>query len=155
MTQKENVLPPQMRDIVEVFQDAQGREKLDLLLQYAEQMPPLPEWLQKKRILLEQVEECMTPVYVFSEMKDGKMYFYFDVPPQSPTIRGYAAMLNEGLNGLTPEEIVQVPADFFLEMGLNEVLTNQRLNGMGAILAHMKALAFKELAGGNIPTEDY
>lgn len=155
MTEAQTYIPPKLNEIIEVFQEAQGREKLELLLQYSEQMPPLPDWLQKRRNLMDQVDECMTPVFVHSETKDGKMYFYFDVPPQSPTIRGYAALLSEGLSGSTPEEIVRVPADFYQLMGLNQVLTNQRLNGMGAILAHMKALALKDIEGVDAPAIDY
>ena len=73
------------------------------------------------------------------------MHFYFDVPPESPTVRGYAALLAEGLDGLSPQEILAVPSDFYLEMGLAEVLTHQRMNGISAILAHMKRLAVAEI----------
>ncbi len=83
----------------------------------------------------------MTPVFVKSETTDGKMHFYFDVPRESPTVRGYAAILGEGLDGATPEQVLNVPNGFFIEMGLDKVLTGQRLNGISAILAHMKRLA--------------
>ena len=138
-------LPPRLSEIVEDFQWAEGREKLEILLQYAENMPPLPESLQKKVSDWDQVEECMTPVAVYAEVQDGKMRFYFDVPPESPTVRGYAAILAEGLKDATPEEVLQVPGDFYLHMGLQQVLTAQRLNGITAILAHIKQLAVQAL----------
>jgi cysteine desulfuration protein SufE len=94
---------------------------------------------------MDQVHECMTPVFVQSQLQDGGMHFYFDVPPESPTVRGYAALLAEGLDGLSPQEILAVPNDFYLEMGLAEVLTHQRMNGISAILAHMKRLAVAEI----------
>jgi cysteine desulfuration protein SufE len=109
-------------------------------------MPPLPEELREKHDTMELIEECMTPVFVKSEIRDGRMRFYFDVPRESPTVRGYAAILGEGLEGATPEEVLKVPNDFYQEMGLDKVLTSQRLNGISAILAHMKRLA---LAGQN------
>ena len=59
---------------------------------------------------------------------------------------GVIEALGEGLEGATPEEVLKVPNDFYQEMGLDKVLTSQRLNGMSAILAHMKRLA---LAGQN------
>jgi cysteine desulfuration protein SufE len=51
----------------------------------------------------------------------------------------------EGLNGTTPQQVLSIPNDFFFAMGLERVLTMQRLNGMGAILAHMKRLATQAL----------
>jgi cysteine desulfuration protein SufE len=45
------------------------------------------------------------------------------------------------LNGATPEQVLGVPADFYQAMGLDQVLTQQRLNGISAILAYMKRLA--------------
>lgn len=75
------------------------------------------------------------------EGEDGRLTFYFDVPPESPTVRGYATIMVEGLNGTTPAELKAVPAEFYLQMGLQQVLSGQRLTGIGAILAHMKRLA--------------
>ena len=138
-------IPPRLNEIIEDFQFCEGREKLELLLEFSEKMPPLPEWLEEQHDQMDKVEECMTPVFVHAEQKDNRMSFYFDVPPESPTIRGYAALLSEGLSGATPEEILQVPGDFFQEMGLHQVLTSQRLQGISAILAHMKQLALKEM----------
>ncbi len=141
MNEQSQMLPERMQEIVADFAFCEGREKLELLLDYSERMPPLPAWLQEQHDGMDQVHECMTPVFVQSEMQDGKMHFYFDVPPESPTVRGYAALLAEGLDGLSPQEILSVPSDFYLEMGLAEVLTHQRMNGISAILAHMKRLA--------------
>jgi cysteine desulfuration protein SufE len=138
-------IPPRLNEIIEDFQYCEGREKLELLLEFSEKMPPLPEWLEGNQDRMDKVEECMTPVFVHAEREGNNMHFYFDVPPESPTVRGYAALLSEGLGGSTPEDILQVPSDFYREMGLHQVLTNQRLQGISAILAHMKQLAIKQL----------
>ncbi|MBP6802648.1 MAG: SufE family protein, partial [Chloroflexi bacterium] len=58
-----------------------------------------------------------------------------------PTVRGFAALLQDGLDGLTPAAVTAVPNEFYLQMGLQSVLSGQRLNGIAAILAHMKTLA--------------
>jgi cysteine desulfuration protein SufE len=54
-------------------------------------------------------------------------------------------VIMEGLNETTPEEILAIPAEFYLQMGLQDVLTAQRLNGMAAILAHVKRRAAEAL----------
>jgi len=144
MSDTGNSIPPRLGEIIEEFSFCEGREKLELLLEYSERMPPLPEWLDRETNM-DQVHECMTPVFVHAETSEGKMRFYFDIPPESPTVRGYAAILGEGLAGVTPEEIIAVPNNFVQEMGLHRVLTAQRLNGIHAILAYLKQLATKAL----------
>jgi cysteine desulfuration protein SufE len=145
MTNATGSIPPRLRDIIEDFQVCEGREKLELLLDFSEKLPALPSWLEGQHDHMDKVEECMTPVFVHAEPSNGGMSFYFDIPPESPTVRGFAALLSEGLEGASPEEILQVPGSFYQEMGLHQVLTNQRLQGISAILAHMKQLALLEL----------
>lgn len=145
MSETPGAIPPRLEEIIEDFGWCEGREKLELLLEYSERMPPLPDWLQEKREEMEPIHECMTPVAVYAEKRDGGLTFYFDVPPESPTVRGYAALLAEGLQGATPEQVLAVPNDFFRAMGLHQVLTHQRMTGISAILAHMKRLAVQEM----------
>lgn len=145
MTESKNGLPARLQEIIEDFEWVEGREKVELLLQYAEEMPPLPEYLRGDRDAMQQVHECMTPVFVKAETRDNRMKFYFDVPEASPTVRGYASILGQGLDGATPEEVLGIPGDFYARMGLEKLLTHQRLNGFGAILAHIKRLALEEL----------
>jgi cysteine desulfuration protein SufE len=137
----DSAIPHALQEIVDEFGWCEGQEKLELLIQYAEKLPALPAWLQEDRAGMDQVQECMTPVFVQAEAESGKMRFHFDVPAESPLVRGFAALMKQGLDGSTPEEILKVPGDFYQEMGLQQVLSFQRLNGLAALLAHMKRLA--------------
>jgi cysteine desulfuration protein SufE len=85
----------------------------------------------------------MTPLCVYAQVEGRKMGCYFDMPPESPTVHGYASSLAEGLEGMTAEGVLQIPNDFYLEMGLYKVLTNQRLIGIYTILAHVKQPALE------------
>jgi cysteine desulfuration protein SufE len=143
---EQNTLPAALAEIVDNFLWCEGQEKIELLLQYSESMPPLPPELAADHAQMEQVHECMTPVFVHADLLGGGMKFYFDVPKESPTVRGFAAILGAGLDGVSPQQILQIPADFYVQMGLQNVLTHQRLNGIGAILAYIKRLAAQELA---------
>jgi len=134
-------LPERLQEIVDDFNYCAGQEKLEYLLEFAEKLPPLPDWLDEKRSEFDEVHECMTPVFMYAQKENGRLHYYFDIPPESPTVRGFAAILQEGLDNTTPAEITAVPPEFYLQMGLQNVLSGQRLNGIGAILAHMKTLA--------------
>ncbi|SRR5258706_1947867 len=135
-------LPPKLQEIVDDIASMSREEKLETLIAYAESFPALPEWLKEERNKMEAVPECMTPVFLFGEKQpDGGIIFHFDIPPQSPTVRGLASILREGLNGCKPEEILAVPADFYLPMNLQEAVSQQRINGFTGVLAHMKHVA--------------
>jgi len=139
-------LPSKLQEIVDDFAAMTREEKLETLIAYAESFPALPDWLKEKRDQMEAVPECMTPVFLFAEKQaDGGVHFHLDIPPQSPTVRGLASILSNGLDGSTPEEIIGVPADFFLPMNLGEAISQQRLNGFTGVLAHMKQEAVKLL----------
>jgi len=139
-------LPPKLQEIVDDFAGMTREEKLETLIAYAEAFLPLPDWLKDKRDSMEAVPECMTPVFLFGENQpDGGIHFYLDIPPQSPTVRGLATILANGLDGCTPEEIISVPGDFFLPMKLQEAVSQQRLNGFTGVLAHMKQEAVRLL----------
>jgi cysteine desulfuration protein SufE len=137
------LIPSRLMDIISDFQLSEGREKIELLLQFSEQMPGLPEHIQMQHDAMDFVEECMTPVYVIAEKDENGMHFYFDVPAESPTVRGFAAIMATGMDGATPEQVLNLPNDFYQLMGLDQVLTMQRLNGISAILAHMKRIALQ------------
>ena len=137
-------LPPKLQEIVDDFASMTREEKLETLIGYAESFPPLPERFREARSKMEAVPECMTPVFLIAEKEAGnRIVFHLDIPPQSPTVRGLASVLFNGLNGLTLEEILSVPADFFLPMKLDEAVSQQRLNGFMGVLAHMKHAAVK------------
>ena len=137
-------LPIKLQEIVDDFASLSRDEKIETLIGYAESLPDLPERFKEERATMEPVPECMTPVYLFGE-KDpaGEINFYFDIPPQSPTVRGLANILASGLNGLQAEEILSVPADFFMPMNLQEAITQQRINGFIGVLARIKQVAVR------------
>jgi cysteine desulfuration protein SufE len=94
---------------------------------------------------MEAVPECMTPVFLFSELQEGRMILYLDVPAESPTVRGYAEIMRQGLTGSTPQQILALPSDVYLRLGLEKVLTHQRLNGLAALLGHIKHQALQHV----------
>lgn len=147
MTTTEGRIPAPLAEIIEEFRLADDREKLEMMLEFSDSLPALPEHLERVKDQWEMVEECQSPVGIHAESEDGKMKFYFAIPESAPTVRGFASIMLEGTQGATPEEILQIPADFFVEMGLQKVLSPQRLNGISAVLAHMKRMSVAQLEG--------
>ena len=132
------MIPAPLAEIVEDFAAAPREMRLEMLLGYANGLPPLPD-RYSGRDSLERVHECQTPFFLAVEVDDDRrISVFFDAPPEAPTTRGYAGILAEGLSGATTDEVLSTPADFFTGMGLAELISPLRLRGMGAILAHIK-----------------
>lgn len=138
-------MPAELDEIVDLFAASPKGMRLELLLDYANRLPPLPDELASDRDRLEQVHECQTPFFVAAETNGDGVVLHFDAPPEAPTTRGYASVLAAGLSGAPAEEILAVPNDFYVSMGLGELISPLRLRGMGAILGTIKRLVVEDI----------
>ncbi|MDZ7778547.1 MAG: SufE family protein [Gemmatimonadota bacterium] len=132
-------IPPALSKIVDRFGSAPKDLRVQALLQFANKVPELPAEFADDRSSLEQVHECQTPFFLATRVDDdGAVHLFFDAPAESPTVRGFAGILREGLEGAGWQEVLEVPSDFYSEMGLGEVVSPLRLRGMSAILNRLK-----------------
>ena len=130
-------LPPKLDQIVRLMKSSPKQIRVEAMLDYANRIPPLPDGIDSSE--LEQVPECQSPIFVSTQVdSDGSVTLFFDAPREAPTVRGFAGILHDGLDGEQADVILDVPEDFYYDMGLEEVVTPMRLRGMGAILARIK-----------------
>jgi len=119
---------------------------MQALVEYANGFPELPERFAALAAGEEhKVHECMTPVALFSEVENGRIRFYADVPRNAPTIRALLSILMKGLNGHPVEDVLAIPPDFVSRLMRNVGLST-RERGLQAILARMKRHAREALA---------
>ena len=130
--------PPPLRAIIEDFRSMEPRERLESLLDFSMNLPDLPGFLHDARDQMEQVHECQTPIFVFADIVESGVHVYIDVPKESPTVRGYAAIVQEGLESATPDTVLQTPDDIHFLLGLHEAISPQRLRGLHVIMAYLK-----------------
>jgi len=141
---------PALQRIVDLFSGAPKDLRLQALLEYSRKVPPLPARFQEHRDLMEQVPECQTPFFLKTEVgADERVTLHFDVPAEAPTTRGFAGILSSGLNGATADEVLATPNDFYVPMGLAEVISSLRLRGMSAILARLKRQVREQVEARN------
>jgi cysteine desulfuration protein SufE len=130
--------PEALHDIIETFRHATPAQHLEMLMAYAGHLPELPAELYSSRDTMEQVDECMTPVFLAAQLRDDKVYYHIDVPSDAPTMRGFAGLLYVGLNGATPEAIAATPGDLCQQLGLQKALGVPRSRGLTALLRRMQ-----------------
>ncbi|MBO0850760.1 MAG: SufE family protein [Pseudonocardia sp.] len=136
-----NGLPPKLAELVEDFAEIGVKDRLQLLLELSEELPGLPARYDGHRDEMEQVPECQTPLFLAVEVDsdaERTVHLYFDAPPEAPTTRGFASIMHTGLDGEPSAEVLAVPNDFYLALGLGEAVSPLRLRGMSAMLARIK-----------------
>ena len=133
--------PQVLQEIIEDFQDMHEQERLELLLEFSDNLPEPPERYAGHEDEMEQVIECQTPLFLaleFSDDQDPQVTIIISAPPEAPTTRGFAGVLVEGLSGQPASVILGVPEDMPNQLGLTNALTPLRLRGMTALLGRIK-----------------
>jgi len=113
-------------------------EKLQLLLEYSENLPEIPAKYGENPELMERVEECQAPVFIAVEGNADAVELYFSAPREAPTTRGFASVLHAALNGKTAQEITDLDDDFPGQLGLEKLISPLRVRGMRGMLFRIK-----------------
>lgn len=138
-------LPPALAAIRDDFLDLEVPDRLQLLLEFSDTLPVVPEGLIDPEVW-ERVEECQSPVFITVETTPTSVTVYATAPEESPTTRGFASILVQGLRGMTPEQVLAVPPDFPLQLGLQNAVSMLRLRGMSGMLWRIKRQVEEALA---------
>ncbi len=108
--------PPKLASIINLFESLPDEEKRENLIAYAEQTkrhePQPGETFDLEDVRKD--EECTDTVGVFLKVDPAKgSHFRVTLGPEVQTLtRAMTSILCKGLEGRTPEEILELPADF-------------------------------------------
>lgn len=128
-----------LEEIAEQFETADPPLRLELLLEYAQKLPPLPEAYWPLRDAgLNRVHECQSPVFLMIENQGGKVLIRADVPETAPTARGFVSIMTHAFNGMEPKAILDAPADILRFLGLSGLIGMQRTFGLNAIYRRIR-----------------
>ncbi len=136
-------LPSTLAEIRDDFLELSQQDRLQLLLEFSDELPALPERLQGHEDELERVEECQSPVFITVTVGDDGdapdvVRMHATAPREAPTTRGFASILAQGLSGLTAAEVLAVPVDYPLTLGLTQAVSPLRIRGMVGMLGRVQ-----------------
>jgi cysteine desulfuration protein SufE len=136
-------LPGTLAEIRDDFLALGVQDRLQLLLEFSNELPALPERYAGHEDELERVEECQSPVFIDVTVgADGDapdvVRMHATAPREAPTTRGFASILAQGLSGLTAAEVLGVPSDYPLSLGLTEAVSPLRIRGMVGMLGRVQ-----------------
>jgi len=136
-----------LQEIIKEFQETDEEFRLDLLLDYSDKLPHLPEKIQTTlRQEKHRVPECQTPVYLEIFAENQQLKIQAEVPPESPTVRGIISILFFALDGCPLKNPEEIPIDLLHRLGLDKKIGTLRSQGINAIL-HRLRRAIKQLTG--------
>ena len=129
--------PASIEKLVQRFQKAADpKRRYEQLLWLAKKLEAFPEDAKTEA---NKVKGCVSQVYIIASLDDGKLYYLGESDAQ--ITKGLVAFLIRGMNGLTPQEVVNLSPDFIQETQLDVSLTPSRANGFYNIFKMMQAKA--------------
>ncbi|WP_109471266.1 SufE family protein [Ornithinimicrobium cavernae] len=134
-------LPEAMAELAAEFHALQAKERLQLLLELANDLPDLPERYAGRLEQMEKVDECQSPVFLAVEVDADAartVHIFLSAPPEAPTTRGFAGILHESLDGLGADDVLAVPEEAPYRFGLSEAVSPLRMRGMVGMLGRIK-----------------
>lgn len=131
-------LPESLAEYVSELKEADRQERIEMLIDLAKELPPLPPRFEGAKDDAHRVPECQSPVFLFAEMDGPKVHLFADAPIEAPTVRGFVALLLKGLDGRTREEILAVGPEIIEGSGMAEILGMLRVRGLHGVLERLK-----------------
>ena len=124
-----HVLPDSLAEIRDEFLELPEADRLQLLLEFSNELPAVPAEYDGHPELCERVVECQSPVYIIVDLdEDGLVAMHATAPKESPTTRGFASILVQGITGLTPDAVLAIPDDFPQSIGLTRAVSPLRIS---------------------------
>lgn len=125
-------------EIASDFSALEGNDRLELLIAISEQLPALPERYADHPELLERVEECQSPVFLFVEIDNGVVEIFLTAPREAPTTRAFAGILHASLSGQTVDTVLNFDDNYPSMLGITELVSPLRMRGIRGMLARIK-----------------
>ena len=129
-----------LHELLAEFDGADPEESLEMLIDFSERLPPVSEGRAGMGEPAQQcrIEECQTTVYLWVDVRNGQVQLEALVPEKSPTVRGFVALLVEGISGASAAEVAALPDDFLPLLGLSATLGMTRQRGFRGIVSRIK-----------------
>lgn len=131
-------MPTELNAIVTELGEADKQDRIEILIDFAKSLPPLPERLSAFKDVAHRVEECQSPVFLFVEVENNRVSIHADAPMEAPTVRGFVSILIQGLKDATVEDVLKLPSDMVDRAGLPEILGMLRVRGLTGVLNRLK-----------------
>tara|TARA_B110000046_G_scaffold79882_1_gene88018 strand:+ start:5803 stop:6204 length:402 start_codon:yes stop_codon:yes gene_type:complete len=115
----------------------EGHDRLHYLIDKAKDMEPLPE---AAKIDDNRIRGCASKLWIIGGAKeDGTMMYQVD--GDAHISKGTAKIVTDIVNGEPKNEVANLTVESFTPLGIKELLTMQRQNGLGELIDRIIRIA--------------
>lgn len=136
-------IPPALTDLLDEFSFLERGERVDYLIEYADQFENVPERIATRPYPEDRrVKRCESQAYVWSENQDdGTLRYWFAVEnPQGISAKSFCAILDDTISGAPLEEVQRIPGDVIFDLYGKEISMGKG-EGLIGILSSVQAFA--------------
>lgn len=138
---------PKLQAFIEELRDLDDAERLQTLVELADELPPIAEVRQREPFPAScRVQECQTPVHIWVDFVGDRLHLEADVPEKSPTVRGLLAIVVQSLEGAMSAQVLSMPEDWLKLLHLERALGMQRQQGLRGVITRIKQETRRHLA---------
>ncbi len=128
-------------EIIDEFSIFDNRnDSYNYIIELGKNLPPYPEQFRTDDKL---IKGCQSKVWVHPYMQDGKVLLYGD--SDSTLVKGLVSLVVRVLSNQKAEDIVKADLYFIDKIGLRQMLSMNRSNGLASLVKQVKlyALAYQ------------
>ena len=108
----------------------EGHDRLHYLIDKAKELEPLPEVMKTEE---NRIHGCASKLWLIGGVReDGTMMYQVD--GEAHISKGTAKVVTDIVNGEHRSEVANLTVESFTPLGIKELLTMQRQNGLGELI---------------------
>ena len=126
-----------IREMGEDLRMLEGHDRLHYLIDKAKDVDPLPDAVKTEQ---NRIHGCASKLWLIGGVKeDGTMMYQVD--GDAHISKGTAKVVTDIVNGEHRSEVANLTVDSFIPLGIRELLTIQRQNGLGELIDRIIRIA--------------
>ena len=115
----------------------EGHDRLHYLIDKAKDLEPLPDAV---KIEDNRIRGCASKLWIIGGVRDDGTMMY-QVDGEAHISKGTAKVVTDIVNGEQKSEVANLTVESFTPLGIKELLTMQRQNGLGELIDRIIRIA--------------
>ena len=126
-----------IKDMGDYLKMLEGHDRLHYLIDIAKHIEPLPESAKNEE---NRIRGCASKLWLIGGVRqDGTMMYQVD--GDAHISKGTAKVVTDIVNGAHRSEVANLTVESFTPLGIKELLTMQRQNGLGELITRIIRIA--------------
>ncbi len=126
-----------IKEMGENLKMLEGHDRLHYLIDKAKELEPLPDAVKTEE---NRIHGCASKLWLLGGVRDDGTMMY-QVDGEAHISKGTAKVITDMVNGAHRSEVATLTLESFTPLGIKELLTMQRQNGLGELIDRIIRIA--------------